>query len=111
MIIRSRTFKQWMDANLKDYYKDIAGHGCSAGFPGLTYYTDTMKLYGKFKDEIFEMLADDAEDQGVTIPELIASFNGAKDVWDSGTFENLLVWYAAERIAYNATEENEDEDD
>jgi len=111
MIIRSKTFQQWMNANLKDYYKDIAGHGCSAGFPGLTYYTDTAKLYEKFKDEIFSMLADDAEDQGVTIPELIASFNGAKDVWDSGTFENLLVWYAAERIAYNAAEEDENEDD
>ena len=109
MIIRSRTFKQWMNANLKDYYKDIAGHGCSAGFPGLTYYTDTAKLYGKFKDDIFSMLDEDAEDQGVTIPELIASFNGA-DVWDCGTFENLLVWYAAERIAYSATEEDEDED-
>jgi len=106
MIIRSRTFKQWMDANLKDYYKDIVGHGCIAGFPGLTYYTDTAKLYEKFKDDIFSMLDDDAENQGVTIPELIASFNGAKDVFDSGTLENLLVWYAAEEIARMATDED-----
>ena len=109
MIIRSRTFKQWMNANLKDYYEDIAGHGCSAGFPGLTYYTDTAKLYEKFKDDIFEMLADDADCEGVTIPELIALFNGAKDVYDSGTFENLLVWYAAERIAYSAAEEDDND--
>lgn len=99
MIIRSKTFKAWMDANLKDYYQDIASHGCSAGFPWLTYYTDTAKLYSKFKSEIFEMLRDDAKDQGMTVPELIASFNGAKDVWNDTTFENLLVWYAAERIA------------
>jgi len=103
MIIRSKTFQQWINANLKDYFEDIASHGCAAGFPGLTYYTDTMTLYAKFKDDIFEMLAEDAEDQGVTIPELIASFNGA-DVYDAGTFENLLVWYAAERIARNAVD-------
>jgi len=94
------TFAKWMKENLSEYFEDIAGHGCVAGFPGLTYYTDTCELYDKHEDEIWQMLADDAEGLGHSHPlELIASFNGAENVWGDEQFKNLLVWYAAERIA------------
>ena len=48
MIIRAKTFKKWLQANCdKGSLADLARHGASAGFPGLTYYTDTMQLYAR----------------------------------------------------------------
>lgn len=59
MIIRAKTFKAWMQANFdKGTLKDMAQFGCSGGFPGLTWYTDTCHLYERFKDEIWEWLWD-----------------------------------------------------
>jgi hypothetical protein len=41
---------------------------------------------------------------GMTPLALIASFGGASDVCNNHTFKNLLVWYAAEKMAYELTE-------
>ena len=107
MIIRSKTFENWMKANLKDYMQDLATHGAAAGFPGLTYYTDTAKLYAKFKDEIWDVLVQDAEDMGYSnVWELIASFGGS-DIGNATQMENLLVWYMAERIAQDYMREHD----
>ncbi len=105
MIIRSKTFKAWMLANLKEEMPDIVNHGCAAGFPGLSYYADTGKLYDKFEDEIWDALWDDAEMYGNNIPELIGTFGGAKDVGSHVQFKNLLTWYMAERIAREVTDQ------
>lgn len=102
MIIRAKTMRAWMKANLSGYMRDIASHGCIGGFPGLTYYTDTVKLYDRFEEEIWEALRDDAEDIGYSnILKMLAEFNATVD--DPKTFKNLLVWYIAERIAREAT--------
>lgn len=103
MIIRAKTFKAWMKTNLKESYQDIVEHGANCGYPGITYYRDTCKLYDKFEEEIWEALYDDAEENGQTILELIASFRGAKDVTSGYQFKNLLTWYMAERIAQAET--------
>lgn len=80
--------------------RDIAAHGCSAGFPGLIYYTDTMALYDEHNDEIWGWLFEDAESLGrESVLELIAWLGGAELVTCDTTFKNLLVWYAAERVA------------
>ena len=104
MIIRAKTFKDWFKANLKDYAQDIANHGADSGYPGITYYTDTCALYNKFKEEIWETLISDSEDFGVNVFEMIAGFGGAKNVSDVTTFENLMTWYMAERIARELTD-------
>ncbi len=99
MIIRAKTFKQWMKANLKDSMQDIANHGADQGYPGLTYYKETCQLYDKFKEEIWDALEEDREDMGYkNIFELIATF-GRADAGSDEEFKNLLVWYMAERIA------------
>lgn len=112
MQIRAKTFKSWMMANLKESLPDIANHGADSGFPGITYYSDTVALYDKFEDEIWEALNEDAEDLGNSNPiELIATFNGAKNVSDATTFKNLLTWYMAERIAREYTDKREAHDE
>lgn len=106
MIIRAKTFEGWMKANLKDYLPDIASHGADSGYPGITYYADTVHLYDKFSDEIWDMANVDAEEFGYrTTLEFIASFNIARCVVDDDTFKNLMVWYAAERIARELTDQ------
>jgi len=101
-------FAEWLTENLgEDYMEDLANHGAAAGFPGLTYYKDTVKLYEEFEDEIWERLFDDAEGMGQTPLELIASFNGAKNVVSDTQFKNLLVWYLAEKTARELTEQRD----
>jgi hypothetical protein len=104
MIIRAKTFRDWMKANFdKQTLRDLAEYGVQGGFPGLTYYSDTTKLYEKFKDEIWESLIDEAEEYGYkNVYEFIATFNGA-DVGNCTQHENLLVWYMAEKVARELT--------
>ncbi len=46
------------------------------------------------------MLNEDADSMGHKHPlEMIATFVGAENVSCRDTFENLMVWYAAERVA------------
>jgi len=103
------TFKNWMIRTFtKDEMKDIAEHGCSGGFPGLTYYHETIKLYDHYDEEIWDNLYDDSQDMGSeSILDFIKSFNGADTVGSDAQFKNLLVWYLAEKYARELTEEDE----
>ncbi len=106
------TFKDWLLENLKEQLKDIAIHGCQGGFHGLTYYNETSSLYDTYKDEIWEMLWNDSEEFGHNnVISFISSFNGANNANSEITFKNLLVWYAAEKIASEVTNCDEDKKD
>jgi hypothetical protein len=106
MIIRAKTFLRWMHSHFDlSNLQDIARHGADTGWYGLTYTTDCCQLYARFKDEIWDMLLDDAQDFGQSPLEIVASFRGAADVETAQDFETLLARYAAERTAYLLTEE------
>lgn len=80
--------------------RDIAEHGADAGYPGITYYTDTMAMYHRHEDEIWDALYEDADNMGEPNPlALIAKFGGAEHVHSDAQFANLLCWYMAERVA------------
>jgi hypothetical protein len=88
-----------------DYLRDVAEHGADAGFPGFTYYTDTVKFYNRHEGAIWELLREDADALGYdNVPALIASFNSAHQAEDPTTFKNLLTWYALETVARNMTD-------
>lgn len=53
---------------------DINSGGADTEWPGFTYYTDTCKFYDENHEEIWEALSEDADMQGCTPMELIASF-------------------------------------
>ena len=105
---KTGSFKSWMKENFeKSELERMLEYGADSGFDGLIYYSETCELYERFKTEIWEMLAEDTESPGYKNPiELIAAFNGAGGVASADAFENLLVWYAAERTAREITEEN-----
>jgi len=95
------TLEGWFDDNLKDQSEDIANHGCVNGFSGVIYYSETVAKYDKYQEEIWNSLYEDADEQGINILELIATFNGAKDVGSNDQFKNLMVWYYIEKLARN----------
>lgn len=99
----SKNFKAWIKANLdSDEIRGLAEHGADAGWAGLTYYSDTCKLYERFKSEIWEALSQDSDEFGCkNIFEMISGFGGASSVVSVEAFENLMTWYMAERTARN----------
>ncbi len=99
------TFKEWMLNQFnRDELSDIVKNGAISGFHGLIYYHETTALYNQFHEEIWDMLHDEADSQGIEILELITDFNGAKNVCSECTFKNLLVWFGAEKVAFEVTE-------
>jgi len=105
MIIRAKSFRAWMQSNFsRTQLKDIANHGADSGWAGLTYYGDTCKLYARFKEEIWDMATENSESLGnKNVFEFISSFRRA-DVGNCEQFENLMVWYAAEKVSQELTE-------
>lgn len=92
-------FREYIKTEYAENLADIAQFGCSGGVSGMIYYSETVALFDKYRDDIFEILGEMADGMDQTIPELIASFNGAADVGDFQQFANLCVWAAAEEIA------------
>lgn len=100
MIIRSKTFRAWFNANLRDSARGIANHGADAGYPCITYTSDTVKIFDHFADEIWEMAVQDAEEFGnKNVCEMIAGFSRSDMLGSFDQFRNLMVWYACEKVA------------
>ena len=105
LILTQKTFKDWMLENFNhNELKDLARFGAQNGFHGLIYYYETSALYQKYYEDIWDMAHEDAENQGITPLEMIASFGGACNVVDHLRFVNLMNWYDAERVAFELTE-------
>lgn len=108
-------FKEWVLENYDpDEVSDISNYGADAGWPHITYVIDCVRLYEQFHEEIWSLLAEDADNfcEG-NVPALIASFGRADMAISEAGFKNLLVWYAVERTCREIVEsgEWEDEDD
>jgi hypothetical protein len=91
-VIRAKDFRSWFKANLRDYAR--------AGYPYITYTSDTVKIFDRFGAEIWDMAVQEANDMGCkNACEMIASF-GRSDMIDGlDQFKNLMVWYACETVA------------
>lgn len=109
---QSKSFRDWMKrqygADFETRCQDLVEHGASAGFSGMIYYSETTALYEEFEDEIWDALSDDAAEMGIESPmKLIVQFHGADLVNSDAQFRNLLVWYLAERVAREVTDQQE----
>lgn len=102
------TFMDWMRTNYtNEDLQNIAQHGASAGFTGMTYFSETTELHDRYEDELWDMLADDASYSG---NHNVAQFIGEMaDVSSMGELKNWIVWYAAEKYANILTGEEADE--
>ena len=108
-----KTFKEWMLANFdQTELADLCNHGAQNGFHGLIYYTETSALYNQYQSDIWDALYEEYESLDYkSILELISSFNGSIQVNSDEQFKNLLVWVAAEKIAFEITEGEYPNDD
>jgi len=98
------TFNEWFEENLSDYAEDIANHGADSGFPHITYYSDTEKVYNQFESEIYEAISDDADSMGFdNVDQMISQFNRSDMLDDPTQRRCLLVWYMCERTAQEYT--------
>jgi hypothetical protein len=75
--------------------KDICEHGMVSGFGSLIYYSDTAAFYDKYEQEIWESLEADADEQCMTVIELLNCFS--KKINSLTDLKNTLCWYAIER--------------
>jgi len=77
-------------------------HGADTGWSGFTYTGDCVDFYDQYKDLIWELLRDTADQMGQNAIELISSFNrqdmleGFYNGDQDEQFKNLLAWFALE---------------
>jgi hypothetical protein len=97
-----KTFKEGiLETYDAEELREIADHGCINCAPGgLIYYTETVKAYESYLDEIWDKLHDIKDSLGGSaVLEIISSFTSAKDIIDDTQFKNMLVWFYVEEIA------------
>lgn len=99
----------WKDYNdKKAIITDVLDHGCASGIVGsLIYYTDTMRFYSTYKDQINELLYNLMECCGIW--ELQKIFGRRFDEEDplclDATNQNLLAWFGFEETLRNIANE------
>ena len=103
---------EWSDySDKKDIFTDVLYHGCQSGIVGeLIYYTDTVRFYKQYKQEINNLLYDTMNGTGLYSPSEIFG-----DKWDKEDplaqdthKQNFLACFGFEKtrrnIAYNFEE-------
>lgn len=79
-----------------DRIREAGRYGADAGWPGFTYTQDCVEFYKENERDIWELLADFADDMGMEPMELIASFRGADMAKTPDGLATLLAWFALE---------------
>ena len=100
---------RWSDYDDKKHiFTDVLNYGCQSGVVGeLIYYSDTVRFYKQYKDEINSLLYDTMSGTGLYAPsELFGDKWDKEDPLAQNTYnQNLLAWFGFEEtlrnIAYN----------
>jgi len=89
--------------------QDISKHGCSGGFGGLIYYKETVRFHDEHEDEIWDLLHEYAQQEGLKLVDKIAQiFKQVKtDAGSLTQLKNQLVWWAVEVRAHEVCNERE----
>lgn len=86
--------------------REVAQHGVDAGWPGFTYYTDCSSFVEEHREEIMEVIAWDANQLGMSIPEFMTSWRDSDQIVDGVSFDTALAWYVLERVARKVVSTN-----
>lgn len=79
---------------------DMANHGANTGHSGLIWTKDLIELFDKYGTELFEIMAEYADETGVKgLPDYVS--NNA-DSYDG--FVGAVVYFCAEYVAYSITQ-------
>jgi len=85
--------------------KDISKHGCSGGVCGIIYYNETVRFHDEHEKEIWDLLHEYAEEEGLKVGDKIAQVS--KDAGSLTQLKNALVWWAVEVRAHEICNERE----
>ena len=101
-----------------DYLADAMNHGADSGFPGFTYYKDTVPFFRRNRAEIIARLESDAANFGEDLLSMLAGFRClkgvptldlARGIDGRGEYatqvQNGLAWYALEEVARELCDE------
>ena len=85
---------------LQGRINDIQHGGCSSGTVSmLIYYTDTVKFFKTYRNEIEKLLKELMQDTGYSITELFGDKFNKEDIFcREEQNQNLLAWFAYEEI-------------
>ena len=96
---------RWSDYDDKKHiFTDVLDHGCKSGIVGeLIYYTDTVRFYKQYKEEINSLLYDAMDGTGLYAPSELFG-----DKWDKEDplaqdicNQNLLAWFGFKETLRN----------
>lgn len=88
----------------KHIFTDVLHYGCQSGTVGfLIWYSDTVRFYKQYKDEIDELLYDLMNGTGIySLPELFGDKWDKEDPLGNNDFNmNLLAWFGFEETMRN----------
>ena len=96
---------RWHDYSDKVYiFPDVLYHGCQSGIVGeLIYYSDTVRFYKQYRDEINELLYNTMSETGLYAPSDLFGEKWdkedplAQDIYN----QNLLAWFGFEETLRN----------
>ena len=96
---------RWSDySDKKNIFTDVLYHGCQSGIVGeLIYYTDTVRFYKQYRNEINELLYDTMNSTGLYSPsDLFGEKWDKEDPLAQNDFnQNLLAWFGFEETLRN----------
>ena len=101
--------KEWLRKGEKEdvfLISDIAKHGCSGGVSGLIYYRETRAFHDEHEEEIWDLAAEYAENEGCKLMELVGRI--AKNAGSMSQVKNDLVWWTVEVRAQELQVDDED---
>lgn len=96
---------RWSDYDDKKHiFTDVLNYGCQSGVVGeLIYYTNTVRFYKQYRQEINNILYDAMNGTGLYSPsELFGSKCDKEDPLAQNTYnQNLLAWFGFEETLRN----------
>ena len=91
---------EWSNYSDKtNIFKDVLYHGCQSGTVGfLIYYTDTVRFYKQYRQEIDDLLYEEMEGTGLySLTELFGEKWDKEDPLGRDDYnQNLLAWFGFE---------------
>jgi len=70
--------------------KDVAKHGAEGGFPGFTYYTDTVEFYKRNKRAIVKLLQEEADASEQDPVQMVRNFNCVGEDYSPSEISKVL---------------------
>ena len=107
-----KNIEHWLRSTQeKQTIREIMNHGCITGVVSeLIYYSDTVKFYDAFEDEIWNRLDAAATNMGSSdIISFMGIYLDTKHIGSLTQFKNALAWWAVEDAANDMEIEVENE--